>query len=201
MADYNKLNSIIDWEHDSKMDIVKAIGSKIDLANYEEDVIAAEYNECIKDLLELDEVKKLDEFEQHCHTSRFQHSLNVSYYSYLACKVLGLDYRSAARGGLLHDLFLYNWREVKKPQKHAFWHPKEALLNAERICDLNDVEKDIIVKHMWPVTISFPRYAESYIITLMDKYCATVEVTAYFSSFTKKKSMNILQHIFSTAQA
>lgn len=174
--------------------MIKAIGSKINLADYE-DLIATDYNECIKDLLELDEVKQLNNFEQHCHTSRFQHSLNVSYYSYLVCKVLGLDYRSAARGGLLHDLFLYDWREVKRPQKHAFWHPKEALMNAERICNLNEIEKDIIVKHMWPVTIRFPKYAESYIITFVDKYCATMEVTSKFGVFTKEKGLRILQGI------
>jgi len=48
---------------------------------------------------------------------------------------------------------------------------------------------------MWPVTIRFPRYAESYIITLVDKYCATMEVSAYFGNFTKAKSLRILQGI------
>lgn len=182
--------------------MIKAIGSKINLADFEdEDLIAIEYNECIEDLLELDEVKQLGNFEQHCHTSRFQHSLNVSYYSYLVCKILGLDYRSAARGGLLHDLFLYNWREVKTPQKHAFWHPKAALINAEKICSLNKIERDIIVKHMWPVTIKFPRYAESYVITFVDKYCASVEVAAYLGISTKRKSLNVLQHMFSGSVA
>lgn len=181
--------------------MIKAIGSKINLADIDEDLLAADYYSCVEDLLQLNEVKKLDEFEQHCHTSRFQHSLNVSYYSFLACKVLGLDYRSAARGGLLHDLFLYDWREVrgKAPQNHACWHPKVALNNAQKICDLNKVEKDIIVKHMWPVSIKFPRYAESYIVTLVDKYCASVEVAAYFGISTKRKSLNVLSHIFSMA--
>lgn len=178
--------------------MIKAIGSRINLTDFEdEDLIASEYNECIEDLLELDEVKQLGDFEQHCHTSRFQHSLNVSYYSYLVCKALGLDYRSAARGGLLHDLFLYNWREVKTPQKHAFYHPKAALSTAEKICNLNKIERDIIVKHMWPVTISFPRYAESYVITFVDKYCASIEVVSYFGGSTKRKSLNVLQYIFS----
>ncbi len=173
----------------------KAIGSKINLANYE-DLVATDYNECVGDLFNLDEVKQLDEFEQHCHTSRLQHSLNVSYYSYLVCKVLGLDYRSAARGGLLHDLFLYNWREVKTPQKHAFWHPKAALTTAESACLLNEIEKDIIVKHMWPLTIKFPRYAESYVITFVDKYCATAEVVASLTKSTKKKGEVVLQLLF-----
>ena len=33
---------------------------------------------------------------------------------------------------------------------------------------------------MWPVTINFPKYKESYIITLVDKYCAIQEsIKAY----------------------
>jgi uncharacterized protein len=175
--------------------MTKAIGSKINVLDYE-DLIATDYRECIEDLLELDEVKQLGDFVQHCHTSRFQHCINVSYYSYLVCKVMGFDYRSAARGGLLHDLFLYDWHIEKTPQKHAFWHPKAALKTAEAICNLNKIEKDIIVKHMWPVTLRFPRYSESYVITFVDKYCACVEVVAYFSKLTKAK---VLHSLFGTA--
>lgn len=184
--------------------VIKAIGSKFNLADIsdiDENLLAADYYDCIADLLELDEIKRLDDFEQHCHTSRLQHSLNVSYYSFLVCKVLGLDYRSAARGGLLHDLFLYDWRTVrdKTPQNHACWHPKVALDNAKKICNLNKIEKDIIVKHMWPVTIRLPRYAESYIITFVDKYCATAEVAKYFGISTKNKGLNVVKHFISMA--
>lgn len=157
----------------------KAIGSRVNLTDMEDDV-AVNYKECIKDLLELKEVKKLEDFEQHCHTSRFQHSLNVSYYSYCVCRVLGLNYREAARGGLLHDLFLYNWRDVTTAAKHASSHPVAALETAQKVCNLTEREKDIIVKHMWPVTLKFPRYAESYVITFVDKYCACAEVIDYF---------------------
>ena len=46
--------------------------------------------------------------------------------------------------------------------------------------DLNEVEKDIILKHMWPLTIRFPRYREAYIVTFVDKYCAIKEVLKFF---------------------
>ena len=32
---------------------------------------------------------------------------------------------------------------------------------------------------MWPVTLSFPRYRESYIVTIMDKYSACLETDLY----------------------
>ena len=37
------------------------------------------------------------------------------------------------------------------------------------------MEKDIILKHMWPLTIIPPRYLESFIVSIIDKIVATGE--------------------------
>lgn len=60
----------------------KAIFSRIDLNNADND-LAQEYLSCIRDLLHLHDVQDLKAFTQHMNTSRFQHSLNVSYYTFL----------------------------------------------------------------------------------------------------------------------
>lgn len=164
----------------------KAIGSSVKLDEFES-LYAVEFLDCIEDLLELDEVQRLEEYFQHCNTSRLQHCLNVSYYSYLAAKILHFDYRSAARAGMLHDLFWYDWRTEKTPQLHAFYHPKNALENAEKLVTLNKIEKDAIVKHMWPLSSGFPRYKESYVVTMSDKYCATVEIFNQYYNLAKQK--------------
>ena len=40
----------------------------------------------------------------------------------------------------------------------------------------NEIEKDIIAKHMWPLTLRHvPKYKESIIVTMVDKYCSTKE--------------------------
>ena len=57
---------------------------------------------------------------------------------------------------------------------------------------LNKKEKDIIIKHMWPLTIIPPRYIESFIITLVDKYCALKESYNYYSG--KVVSKKILRY-------
>ncbi len=91
---------------------------------------------------------------------------------------------------MLHDLFLYDWRVRQDNRKglHAFTHPKTALENASKLFDLNAKETDIILKHMWPVTIRFPKYIESYVITFVDKYCALEEsLKAYQSKTTLQK--------------
>lgn len=68
-----------------------------------------EYLDCVWDLLLNPAVRRMNQYVQHGSTTCLRHCLNVSYRSYCACRRLGLNYRSAARAGLLHDLFLYDW--------------------------------------------------------------------------------------------
>lgn len=139
------------------------------------------YTECIDDLLQSEITGSMNGFIQHGSVTCFEHSLSVSYYSYVLCRLLHLDYRSAARGGLLHDLFLYSWHKSKLiGGMHSFTHPYTALENANKHFLLNKMEKDIIVKHMWPLTIRLPRYKEAYVVSFVDKYCAFLEVVKFF---------------------
>ena len=48
-----------------------------------------------------------------------------------------------------------------------------------KIFELNEIEQDIILKHMWPLTVKLPKYKESYIITLADKYATYLENKNY----------------------
>lgn len=139
-----------------------------------------EYNEFVKDIINSDVVLSMKKFIQHGTTTCYDHCINVSYYSYRIAKHFNLDAKSTARAALLHDLFLYDWHKVieKKPllQKHGFTHPKTALDNACKYFNLNEIEKDIIIKHMWPLTLRhIPKYKESIIVTMVDKYCSTKE--------------------------
>ena len=135
-----------------------------------------DFNEIIYDLKTNDTVLQMQNYRQHYNTSCYDHCLYVSYYTYLICKKLNLNYISAARAGMLHDLFLYDWRK-KQDRKglHAFTHSKSALNNASKLFELNDIERDMILNHMWPVTLSLPKYKESYIITFTDKFSAIIE--------------------------
>lgn len=139
-----------------------------------------EYYLCVEDLLNNEDVLSMSEFCQHGNTSTLDHSLEVSFRSYKLSKKLGLDYTSAARGGLLHDFFLYDWHDTKEEQRpHGIKHPKAALINANKRFLLNKVEKDIIVKHMWPLTIIPPKYKESWIVSYVDTVCSLEETVSY----------------------
>ena len=136
-----------------------------------------EYMSIISDLIRNQKVIDMRGVRQHFNVNCFDHCLYVSYNTYLICKKLKLDYKSAARAGMLHDLYLYDWRKRENGRKghHAFTHPNEALRQALSIVSLNDKEIDIIKNHMWPVTITLPKYRETYIITLVDKYFGVAE--------------------------
>lgn len=139
--------------------------------------ISDEYLKIISDLVNTPVVRSMEQFMHHSDLSCFFHSINVSYHSYIVCRFLGLDYIGAARGGLLHDLFLYDWHITKVEEgMHGFTHPHTALKNANAHFLLNDLEKDIIKKHMWPLTVKLPKYKESFIVCMVDKYCAVMEV-------------------------
>ena len=136
-----------------------------------------QYMDIVKDIISNELVLEMKKYRQHYNVSCFDHCLYVSYNLYNICKKYNLDYKSAARAGLVHDLFLYDWRKRQEGRRgfHAFTHSQTAYENASKIFKLNPIEKDIIVKHMWPVTLALPRYKESFLMTYVDKYFACVE--------------------------
>lgn len=159
-----------------------------------------EFENIIKDLTTNPTVQKMKEFRQHYNISCYEHCLNVAFYSYIIAQKFNLDYKSIARGAMLHDLFLYDWRHSKKALKlkkyHAFIHPEIALENSLKLFYLNEKEKDIIIKHMWPVTIKPPRYIESYIVTLTDKYSTIVESLHYYTDILHTKKLYKYAYVF-----
>lgn len=118
---------------------------------------------------------------QHGDTTCKAHCIKVSYFSYRICRRLGWDYVQTARAGLLHDLFLYDWHTHAKETGehfHGFTHPRRALANAEKYFDLTDKEKDMILRHMWPLTPVPPKSREGMAIIYADKFCGLAETAA-----------------------
>ncbi|MGT2743387.1 HD domain-containing protein [Streptococcus plurextorum] len=137
----------------------------------------AEFMSHVGHLIRHPKFRKLDKIVQHKHSTRYEHSINVAYTSFKIARKLGWDAKSTARGGLLHDLFYYDWRDTKFKKGHAWTHPRIAARNAKKLIELNHKEEDIILKHMWGATIAPPRYKESYLVSMVDKYWAVREAT------------------------
>jgi uncharacterized membrane protein len=148
-----------------------------------------EYFDIISDISEHEEFMKLKQFHHH-NASAYIHVHDVAYLSYRICKFLKLDYRSAARGALLHDFFLYDWRnhdapDLPRDKFHGLEHPQIALTNAAKYFPLNEIEQDVIKKHMWPLTIIPPKYKEAFIVSFADKYLSSKE---FIDAFKKSRS-------------
>lgn len=143
-----------------------------------------ELNEQIKehasDILQSQNFGRTKEHIQHGNMTVNAHVLNVTRHSIALSEILRIkcNKRDLIRGALLHDYFLYDWHtpDEENPHKlHGFHHPKRALHNADKEYDLTAIQKDIIKKHMWPLTIVPPMCREAWIVTVADKWCSTLE--------------------------
>ena len=142
------------------------------------------YLDIVKDILKCEEFVYMGKIKHH-DNNRLEHSLRVSYCAYKVAKKLRLNYIDVARGGLLHDFFLertvdYNkWTD--KIKLYTINHPKQALVNAKQYFDINELQEDIIRTHMFPIDIKIPKYAESWVVSSVDKLVSTYEFSKKFS--------------------
>ena len=143
-----------------------------DLDNFSQN---PEYMDIVGDILENNQFLKIKECRHHGIT-RWEHSIRVSYYSYLVAKKMRLNYTATARGGLLHDFFIKEDLSPKKRKLSVFFHPYLALDNSCNVFQVSDIEQDIIINHMFPtLPHKVPRYMESWLVSTVDKIVAIYE--------------------------
>lgn len=118
---------------------------------------------------------------QHAKISVFTHTVMVARYSVRFARFFHIrcDMKALVRGALLHDFFLYDWH-IKKAKEigglHGFVHPVIAEKNASEHFQLSKRERDVIIRHMWPLTITrIPINKEGWIVSLIDKHCSLLE--------------------------
>lgn len=138
-----------------------------------------EVEEYASDILTDETIEKMSRYAHHKSSNIFDHSLyvavkSINFANLLSRLGINIDKQSLVRGALLHDYFLYDWH--KNHKLHGFTHPKVAYVNASRDFEVNDIEKNIIQRHMFPLTLIPPTKKESIIVCLMDKVCATKEI-------------------------
>lgn len=137
-----------------------------------------EFYNTIKDIAEHPVVKQMKRYPHHGNTSCYKHCLRVAYQNYVLCRKLRLDARSAARAGMLHDLFLYDWHTHARETGdhfHGFTHPRTALRNAREHFLLSKEEEEVILRHMWPLTPLPPMSGAGIAVVYADKLCSLTE--------------------------
>jgi len=142
----------------------------------------SEFMDILRPLIENPLVQRLAYYTHHGNKTRFDHSMEVAWHSFLLSKRFSLDCDATVRGALLHDLFFYDWLR-EGPRLHGFRHPWISLKNAREVTTLSKTEEDIIRKHMWPLTVIPPRYMESWIVCLVDTFCSLKD----YGTYTSKK--------------
>lgn len=137
-----------------------------------------EFTSLTKDLLSSKQVRSMEQWEHHGRVSCLDHSLFVAVTSFHVAKKLGLEVSAVARAGLLHDLYLYDKNDQSAHSGlQCFDHPRIAAANAEKLTDLSEKEKNIILSHMWPCGGQVPRSFEAVLVNLVDTACAIAEFT------------------------
>lgn len=155
----------------------------------------------VENILDKKEFKKLEQISHH-NTNRFEHSLKVSYYSYKVAKLLFLDSKQVARGGLLHDFFEERTAHVNTTKEKIDIYTKHsniALLNSLKLCELTDKEQDMIKAHMFPLDSNIPKYAESWVVNLVDTSVSVFEFTLKFKyklNYATNLTLLILLNLF-----
>ena len=157
----------------------------------EKRITETEFMNAARPLLENPALKALSQFDHHRGKTRLEHVKEVAYLSFLWGRRLSLDCNAIVRGGLLHDLFYYDWLH-EGPRLHGFRHHNIALKNARKVTRLSKKEEDIIKKHMWPLTIIPPFYMESLIVSLIDTFCSTRDYLKFKKHKKTGKSSTVL---------
>ena len=132
------------------------------------------------DILRSKNFWQMKSYIQHGNVSVNAHVMNVARYSIALSERLHIrcSKRDLIRGALLHDYFLYDWHipDKENPHRlHGFYHPGVALRNASVEYELTEREKNIISRHMWPLTLVPPMCREAWIVTTADKWCSFME--------------------------
>jgi uncharacterized protein len=171
------------------------IRNKLDILNIDKNgVDKTEFNNICMGIIEHPEYKKLKNIDHH-DKDVYSHNLKVAWISYLTAIKLQLHVQEMVRGALLHDFFLYDWREKGAKDEffpHGFTHPFVAKKNAERVFgSITPIERDIIIKHMWPLTVIPPSYPESFLVSFIDKLVASKEVANSVLSRKKKSGIDL----------
>lgn len=151
----------------------------------------SEYINIVSDILDNDKFLEIENYKHH-GINRLEHSKRVSYYSYLIAKKLKLNYQDTARGGLLHDFFIKEDLEPKKQKLSVVLHPYSSLENACNNFELSDLEKDIIINHMFPtLPHKVPKYLESWLVSFVDKGVAVYEFYCSYGRSLVYKFANV----------
>ena len=151
-----------------------------------------EYRACVEELLFSSQVQHMKSIRHHPGVSCYEHSVFVSYVAWYLADRWGADARTAARAGLLHDLYLYDPRTLPS-YRQCFAHPVAAAENAAALCGgLTAREKNCILAHMWPFLVNTAQPSlNEYNARLNEVYSGRAEDPSFSGQLSRTETANV----------
>ena len=150
-----------------------------------------------------EKIKKMKNIRMHRGSNCYEHSFKVAK---KAIRVANrsthknLKYEVILIGAILHDYYLYDWREDKKKRKrHGRNHPLIASENAAKDFKISNDVRKIIETHMWPINMRlYPKTREAKIVSICDKAVSLGEslTSIAFKKKRREKYLSYISHLF-----
>ena len=138
-----------------------------------------EFYSLVQDIIDNEKFNKLTN-ELHHGISRYDHSMRVAKWTYKIGKKCNMKkLNDTTRAALLHDFYTNEELKGNSGLKNLKVHPNQALNNSMKYFELDKVQQDIIKSHMFPCTLSLPKYKESWLVSGVDKLVGTYEMIRY----------------------
>ena len=144
-----------------------------------------------QDYLHNEKIMKMKDIPMHRGSNCYIHSFKVAKEAIKrAMWHKNVDLENILLAAIMHDYYLYNWREERRLKKrHGRNHPLIAAKRAQEDFDISEQIQRIIQSHMWPLNVKiYPNSREAKIISYSDKKIAFLE--ALTSKKYKKNNMN-----------
>ena len=137
------------------------------------------FEQYTKDITDNSHFNKLKN-ELHHGISRYEHSMRVARWTYRVCNTFKFDNtKEVTRAALLHDFYINDDLQANGGPKALVEHPRIALRNSKKYFDINSVQEDIIVHHMFPCNLNIPESKEAFLVSLVDKGVSTFEMLRF----------------------
>ena len=155
--------------------------------------------EIYQSFLNNEKILRMKEFSMHRGSNCYEHSFKVAKKAIkyaIRSRRKNINFESVLLGAILHDYYLYDWRQDKSQLKgHAKKHPNIALNNAIRDFGIDKEVEHIIKSHMWPLnTKDYPSSREAKLVSISDKVVSLCE-SLTFVSYKKKHREKYLRYI------
>lgn len=177
------------------------------IENKKEMILTKEDKQHLEDIyqsfLHNEKILRMKHIRMHRGSNCYEHSFKVAkkaIYHAIRYHKKGLNLESILLGSILHDYYLYDWRDDKsKKKKHGHNHPFIASENSSKDFNISKEVKDIIESHMWPINMkNFPKSKESRIVSNADKMVTIGESMTTKKHKQKKREtyLSYISHLF-----